>query len=293
MKDKESGAWLTAAMTVPLAQAASGKAWPVVLAVLAIALPIGLWRKTANAPAWLCGLQWLGTIALLGVFLDWTHTCWPEWGTEYTVPLVLLILAERSAEMGRDKASRAASVLRFGIYGVFVIILVSGLKEVWLPNLQPKWAMPPAELAIVCLLPLLGSQEHEHVRTGIWIASAALVCAIVGVGVQGTGGDFYTLSRSLSYLGTAQRFESLAAAAMTLGYFSLLSFLLCRAGEYWKDMDKGNQKTGIRIAAVTAFIVYIMNLPVNGWIVVALMLILYRLLPLWIKIKNFKKGVDK
>lgn len=264
--------------------------WVVVATVLIVCLPLGFWIKLREAPGWIRAVQWAGIILLTAEFLNWTHSCWPGEGAEFVVPLVLLLLAEHTAEMGWEKASRASGILRFGIYGAFLIILLSGVQEIWLPNLRIMWMIPSAGLITVCLLPVLWNPKEKNPQIGLRIGAEMIICAVVGTGVLGLGGDFYTLSGSLSYMGSALRFESLAAAAMTMGFYALLSFLLCCGGDSWQETGNKDRKTGIRIAAAAGMLLYMLPIRIDSWISVGYILIAHIILPLWIKIKNYKKG---
>lgn len=253
MKDRTYTPWLLAAMAIPLTEGAFSVSW-VSAGVLAV-LAWGLWRlPKGEPPEWLCIAQWAGICLFVGYFLTGTYGCWPGRGSEYAVPAVLLGLAVWAAIRGEEAAARAGAIFRYGIFAVLAGLLLSSVNRWESVRLIPRWRLDSAGLLCVLVLPCMGRPLTARTSTLLcsWLVLAAAVTTALG-----EHGGLYALSRSLSFLGAAERLESLTAVAMTLGYFSLLSFLLAKAAALWP----GSPKTGVLLAAALGGLLYLVGVP--------------------------------
>ncbi|MDO5153926.1 MAG: hypothetical protein Q4D50_11310 [Eubacteriales bacterium] len=245
---KQFSAWLAAALAAPLAQTASACSWPAALAVGGVCLLVcwAVGKYITQPDKWLVILQCLWTCIVLSELLHWSTYCWPTHKSQWAAPLTLLLLAAWAVSGGKERAVRVGCVLIWPLVLLLGAVLLSGVPDIELKNLKPAWQMPDAHLIMVMLLPALCSpgerKENGRLLTGALLF--ALLTSVVTTGVlspavsSGMRSPVYELSRSLSLLGIAERFESLVAAAMTLGYFSLLTYLLSAQETAWKRQEK-------------------------------------------------------
>lgn len=284
MKDRAERTWLAAAMTIPLAQTAGGTPLLTTLLASAILLPLSLCREEVPQPRWLQRMHWFACVLAAGTILGRTAACWPETGMEILVPGILLLLSTVSAQQGKREACRAANVLRFGVYGILAALLLSGMKEIYLPNLRCVWGVPGAELILVLLIPSIAGMGGKDIRLAVRLGAAALLFSFLGVGVLGKGGDLYELSRSLSILGVAERFESLTAAAITVGYFQMVSLLVCAGAQRLE----GERKTAVRLTAAAAVPIFIAGKFMNIWWIAGFCAFILAINAAWTRMKNLK-----
>lgn len=248
-------------MAAPLAQTASASSWLAVLLVGAVCLGIcwGLERIGAQPSSWLWVVQWFWLSLVLAEVLHWIMYCWPDHKSYHAVPLTLLALAGWLAGKGKEQASRAGSVIFWLLILLLGAVLLSGAKEIQWENVRPVWRMEKAHLITVLLIPAMGMSLKEDSGSKGWILALAGLLAFVTTGVLTAAAAekvdcaFYELSRSLRLLGIADRFESLVAAGMTLGYFVLLSFLLSTCAQGAEGIKPGKGAWGVwSNAALTA-----------------------------------------
>ncbi len=251
--------WLLAAVAAPLAQTDSSSSWLAVLLVGGVCLGIcwGLERIHDQPSPWLWVVQWFWLSLILGEFLHWTMYCWPDYQSYHAVPLVLLVLAAWLAGKGEEQASRAGSAMFWLLVLLFGAVLLSGAKEIQLENVRPVWQMKNAALITVILIPAMGiGLKGKASGRKRWILALGFLFAFVTTGVltvsaaEKADSAFYEMSRSIRLLGTVERFESLVAAGMTMGYFVLLSFLLSTCAEGAEQIKQGKGRWGVWSNAV-------------------------------------------
>lgn len=262
LKNGVRSLWLPAAMAAPLVQTASSCSWLAVLLTGALCLGTcwGLERIRNEPSPWLCVVQWFWLSLLNAEFLHWTMYCWPDYRSYCAVPLTLLALGAWTAAKGKEQVSRAGNALFWFVIILVGAVLLSGIKDVKLENIGSELRIKNADLLTVFLLPAVGlSVEKSEKRTKLGILGLGIAAAVVTTGVLSAqaaakvDSGFYELSRSLRLLGIGERFESLAAAAMTLGYFVLLAFLLSSCGVGAARMKVGKESWGVwSNAALTA-----------------------------------------
>lgn len=269
------------ALTVPATEAAVGKNWLPTLILTLAALLICTCVSTQEVPEWdwLKKLQCIAAALILAKLLEWTHRSWPGTGANYAVPAVLLALAAYGVQKGY--AIRGASVLRYGVYLVLALLAIAGLKQVKPQDLVPKAQVPDPTLAAVLLLPLLSRRNGNAAipLNGIAAAAASVLTA---------GSDsIYGYSRGISLGGAATHLESLAASAITIGWFAAISFVLDSVQE------KSEKKKGVWISALLAYGIYLTGIDIRGEALAALELLLWGVIPLLWGLKKKLKKVEK
>ena len=269
------------ALTVPAAEAAVGKNWLPTLILALAALLICTGASILEIPGWdwLRKLQCIAAALLLAKLLGWTHQSWPGTGANYVVPAVLLVLAAYGVQKG--SAVRGASVLRYGVYLVLALLAVAGMKQVKLQDLSPRAELPDMTLAAVMLLPLLSRRDGNVTVPLNGIAAA--VTSVLTVGSY----SLYEHSRGISLGGVATHLESLAASAITIGWFAAICFVL--------DSAKGALRKGkaVWIPALLAYGIYLTGIDLRGEALAALELLLWGAVPLFWGLKKKLKKVEK
>lgn len=219
--NKESRAFASAAMVVPAAEAAMGCNPIVVMGASAIAYGLCsiLALGESEDSKLVRYLQTPFLIIMTAYYLERTSECWPAEGAEYTVPLVLLVLVAYAV---MKKAERKASnVLRYGMYAILVLVIVSGVKKINWEIALPNWGGADLSLLGVLILPMIGEEKKEaSLAAGI----SASVAAIMTIGTTAQG--IYAYSRSLTLHGVTEHIESLVACAVTVGWFTALCWIL-------------------------------------------------------------------
>ncbi len=268
------------ALTVPAAEAAAGKNWlPTLILALASVL-VCTWISALADPnlQWLNDLRSIAAVLLLSGLLNWTHDCWPGRGAAYAVPGVLVLLAVYA--VWRGSAVRAASVPRYGVYLIFLLLAISGLLQLRWSQLRPRAELPSMALAAALLLPLLGRKGKTwHVfPNGLIAAAAAFITA-------GTA-SLYAYSRGLSLAGVTEHLESLAACALTAGWFASICYVLDSVKE---KEEKDNR---IPFLGVLAYGIYALGVRFRPEIFVILELTLWAVIPtLWSMREKLRNGV--
>lgn len=281
MKDEEAyRPFQLLALTVPAAEAAAGKNWlPTLILALASVL-VCTWINALADPnlQWLNDLRSIAAVLLLSGLLNWTHDCWPGRGAAYAVPGVLVLLAVYA--VWRGSAVRAASVLRYGVYLIFLLLAISGLLQLRWSQLRPRAELPSMALAAALLLPLLGRKGKTwHVfPNGLIAVAAAFITA-------GTA-SLYAYSRGLSLADVTEHLESLAACALTAGWFASICYVLDSVKE---KEEKDNR---IPFLGVLAYGIYALGIRFRPETFVILELTLWAVIPtLWSMREKLRNGV--
>lgn len=269
------------ALTVPAAEAAVGKNWLPTLILTLAALLICTCVSTQEVPEWdwLKKLQCIAAALILAKLLEWTHRSWPGTGANYAVPAVLLALAADGVRKG--SAIRGASVLRYGVYLVLALLAIAGLRQVKPQDLAPKAQVPDLTIGAVLLLPLLSRRNGNAAipLNGIAATAASVLTA---------GSDsIYEYSRGISLGGAATHLESLAASAITIGWFAAISFVLDSVQE------KSEKRKGVWIPALLAYGIYLTGIDIRGEALAVLELLLWGVIPLLWGLKKKLKKIEK
>lgn len=220
----------------------------------------------------------------------------PDASNCYYVPAVVLALSWWLS--GKKGAAACCAVAAYFVIAAVGIVAVFALPDLQLKWLRPIWNWREAVLAMALGAGgfFLRQIEGEAPPLGWKIAAYGMptvLCAIVGgclspelSGVQASA--FYTLSRSISVFGVAERFEALIAACLCLGFFSSSTMVLCAARSLFPKKAGGVLSALLCLAALSAS-----GTTRGGVFGAAGIIILWVLLPLIKKRKNNKKSVDK
>lgn len=286
LSTSQHSAWLLSAMIAPTIQAASNCSWLVTLTIsgLCLAVWLGLTRFEigANTGRLLGAIQWLWILLIISEFLHWTMLYWPTNGSYHAVPLALLALGAWAAARGVSVCARAGGIVRWFAVLLLGGVVLSAVKEVRLENLRPSWEIQTAHLINVMLIPIMGLGMGSTSRK--WRAGLlAVVIAAVTSGVLSMKliyhmeAPFYEMSRGLTLLGIGQRFESLVAAGMTLGFFALTTYLVSIAANAW---DQGaNRGRSVWITAGITAVIFLSGMRMNSRLLAMGILIAWVILP--------------
>lgn len=301
MTEKEHTLWLTAALLSPVTHTASGCSWVAVAAVAILCMSIHYAMAkiavSGESGRWLGALQWLWMLLVISEFMHWTKLCWPGDGTEAVIPLTLLLLAAYTVAKGKTSASRAGSTMRWPVLILFGAVLLSGVKEVQLKNLKPQWQMQTANLITAMLIPAMGAGYGSWKgkgRTVLYAVAVSAVCTgVLSLNyIRGCNAPFYELGRSVTLLGIGQRFESLVAAGMTLGYYVLFTYLIGITAKSWEP--EGRRNRSIWISALFVAAVFVSGMRLNSRLLAVGNLAVWVLFPVLKNIaKKMKKPIDK
>ena len=294
MNSKGFSPWLLAALSAPLAQAASGHSWPTVLITGGVCLGISYLLQTNDsaeyAPCrWSCAIQWLWLAVVLSQLAHLPMACWPDYQSYIVVPLTLLVLAAWTAGKGRQEAARAGNTLLWILLIIFGTVSLAAVKEIRIENLAPQLSIPRGLLIVVFLIPcvmIFLPQERASVINLITVGGFAMLVSLLAVGVlslpvaKETASPYYEMSRSLSLLGIAERFESLVAATMTLGYFALFALLAAVEGELTERIKPDWRRNGIWGGIAIAGAVFVSRIRVEESVLSVGCILIWVLLPL-------------
>lgn len=260
---RQLGAWLFSAMSAPLAQFAGATPWPVVLLTGAVCL-VAAWhvsRITLKPGRLFCAAQYIWILCILGAMVRWIAGSWPSGNVYPAVPLVLVALAAVSSSRGEGPAAGAGSVLFWLMALVFTIVIIAGIREFDITMHEPVGGTVRGDLAVVFLLPAAASfmPGSRNKNFTAWLPSAAVFGTVVSVMIAGSlspavaqsaGSPLYQWVRGLGLFGTLERFEAIVAVAITMGWFSALSYLVCVAGCLAEQYKSGWYRKGVWICAI-------------------------------------------
>lgn len=292
----EYSIWILTAMAAPVIQAASNCSWPVVLVigVLCLGICAGMERFDVgrNPGKWIGSVQWLWMLLVISEFMHWVMFYWPVNQNYHALPILLLALAAYASAGGAERAARAGAVMWWFLLLLIGAVLLSGIGEVDLENLAPSWDIQTAHLVTVMLLPAMGiSLSNTKQKTAILLFAVLVSAVTVGVLsmtlISQMEAPFYEMSRSLTLLGIGQRFESLVAAGVTLGYYVLLSYLVTVTANAW-EMGKRHNRS-VWITAVFVALVFLSGMRLNSRILALGTIGVWVVLPIFKKVIKFEK----
>ena len=216
---RQRDAWMLAAMSVPAVALCAGIGWQWALLGGAISAALYLMqgharqsglalRDAANA---VFGAAAGNVVMALAAIWNLLALAWltqraggafPEAKDPAAVGLILLALAAFAAWKGEAVPARCAGVIALVLVGLYVLLFLAAIGG------KGHWALllrAPALAGAVtagCLSPRLAAMADA---------------------------PFYEMVKGLSLFTVVERFEPLASAALTLGYFCAMSLLLCAA----------------------------------------------------------------
>lgn len=294
-------AWLAAAIIPTAIQLNAGASWLSVALVCLVCLScVALrWRFGAEPQSKLLVLlHWLLLVTILGTICRSAVQSWPRNG-HAAVGIILLALAVWSTWKGPSAAACVGCVLFWVVLLLYLVLLGAGVKDVRL-----KWMIPgKGDVSTVgCILLLTPAVAAIHLNKKetikprlllimvFCISASAVTAGVLSQQVAAvTDQAFYEMTRSLNLLGQARRFEAVLSAAMTAGWFSLISLYLSLCGNLTEIVCCGGGKWGIAIAAATAALILLCDLHIPGAVILILTAVFWVLLPLWTQVVGTEK----
>ncbi len=268
--------WLLCAMTAPVAQLLAGcDFWLVAaLGIICTAVSCINLKTDAMYGKWICGLQIVWMTLVLGTIAGFTGESWPMGNTRTIVPLVLLALAAWSAGKGAATAARTAGILFILLCIGYGLVLAAGLAQVdWTWVVYPEREAVDAVVfvflipGIAACIPRKKGNAYEYTLFGI--LGLAILISIVTCGSLDPQSvlqsyPFFEMSRSLSVLGFAERFEALVCAMVTVGWFSFMSLLFSGIGSCCQRIFPGKGTAGLWGAAILAYAMILGKMSISG-----------------------------
>ena len=272
---RQLGAWLFAALSAPLAQIAGGVPWlaAVLLGTACLTVCWLLGRNTVCPGKWVCIVEFAWIVCVLGGAARWIAGSWPIGNAYPAVPLVLLALAAASAAQGTAQAARAGGMVFWLLALVYCVVVFAGIGEADIKMIESVPGTADTRLIVVFLVPALivfvpKMQRKLSFRglaaiCGFAVAISVLIAGSLSSTVaQSVDMPLYDWVRGLSLFDTVQRFEAIVSVALTMGWFSLLSFQMSVAGHLADRVNSGWYRMGVWVcAAMTG----LSTLP-DGWI---------------------------
>lgn len=259
--------WMFAALVPCAIQLNSGSSW---LAILIVSLTsvILLWArcKWGEIPRGktYAAAMWLYVVLIIGVLSRKSIDCWPE-GGHLAVPLILLALALWSSLKGPKAAAGIGAVLFWLFLLLYVVLFAAGIKQV-----KGQWLLPTRSDAdplgcILLLTPLavcnLGKGNCVNKRT-LLLYIIVIAASVITLGVLSPAVayakeyPFYEMTRSLTILGRARRFEAVLSATTTIGWYVLLTIYISIGADMAEQISADwRQKGAIAAAIVSAVLI--------------------------------------
>lgn len=272
LPQRQLTAWLCAALIPTVIQLTAGTSWLNVLLACSLSL-LCIWAR------WGLGaepkgktaifLQWAFLTLILGMTCKAAAQSWPS-GSTPAVGIILLLLALWSVSKGVSASARVGAALFWVVLLLYMIILGAGVKDI-----RPEWLLPAQSDVdpfgcVLLLTPAVGAihiykKETPKARLlliGVFCTAASLVTVgVLSAKVsQVRDHAFYEMTRSLNLLGQARRFEAVLSAAVTAGWFSLLSFYLATCAKLAEKLRPGTGKKGSIVAVLIAAVFLLCNL---------------------------------
>lgn len=286
-------AWTAAAASAPFAWALGSVTW-----VWTLGLGIGifaLWllaagRTRGRIPKWLAIPEWALLTVALSMAAQKCGDCWITAAHPGAFPLVLLALAACSAASGCRAGARCGAVLFWFVAGMFLLLGVFSVQEAELSNLAPRFTSP-GERVIPFLLPGAAVLLPRKKGSTPWQWALLLLLTALGISVLTAGvlspgvaenseGAFFQMARGISILGVAERFEAVVAAALTLGWFCLMSLLLTAGGHMAETIKEGSGGWAVGASALIAWGLGYVGFAPNPLLLAGAMLLLWLIIPL-------------
>lgn len=275
LTSKEYTPWVLFSSLVPIIMTAACSSWMTLILIVPLCWLTYL-RPKSEATGFLAFAQWLSICALLAKIVAMPVEFWPGRGAQYAVPAVLLLLAGWGVIKGAETAVRSSNIFRYGVYAVFLVLAIMGVRQADIHNWGAKTADPKGMLLAVLLIPTIGNGEGKNGKIGTSILFTAILSALIVPGVLGNEDGVYKFGRSLSSFGAIERVDSILALAITLGIYSTLSFLLTAAAEVF---GRGSQIKAVCISVLFTGALYALPFEITGEALSAIMLLLFTLIP--------------
>lgn len=280
---KQHTLWLLAALSAPIAHL-SGSGWLTAAITALLIFPLSLIpRSWEDIPKPLGYLEviWLGIVA--GLLLPGSAANWPSDNT-YVVPLTLLTLAILT---NAAAAPRIGAVLALCMALLAIPVAITAAKHIepeWLSPQPGKWSPGLTLVLLLPTLPAAGDQKRRIPCAALLaIAITALTQGVLSPRVAAAVPDpFYQTARTLGHL------EPVTAAALTLGWYALTSFLLQNASIIAKSSDI-DPKIANTLASATAATTILLPSQPNTTLITTITALLWLFLPLLHKLTTQNK----
>ncbi|MDD6200890.1 MAG: hypothetical protein PUB93_06450 [Firmicutes bacterium] len=284
--DRRLTAWMTVAVSAPLAAFAGKAQWlPVLLSAAACGIVSFLVLRFCDSGTVVNPVLCTGECLWLGILLGQLAVCVTDcWETESPlIPAVLLLLAAFSAK----NASRAGAVLIWLAVPVFGLVLGAGASELRFQWLTPRWETPRPELLLIFLLPCAAVFLNREKGKLPWLLPAIVgfSALLLSVWIRGsltpeTESSLYEYSKGISLFGITERFDSLLSCTLTAGWFALFGVLLSAAGCLAERIRSGWGQRGVWYCAGLAIAVLISGIRLTGSVVLIVSVLLWAAVPL-------------
>lgn len=183
-------------------------------------------------PRWLCVAECFWLIIFLGEIASNSATCWESSGSEWLIPVALLLLSGFAVYRGETRGARIGATLMWLVIPILSVVLLAGSNMIQPQNISWEVELPDSLFVSVLLLPCLASLRSRYGKEkGRWpIAIIAIMAITASLIIHMTLGreiasqesnGFYILSKSINLFGVAERFEALVACALTGSWFAL------------------------------------------------------------------------
>lgn len=193
--------------------------------------------KPVAWPSWLCIVEAAWLIIFLGGVAKTSGACWENGESEIAIPVILLILAAVAACQGAHQAARSGVSLLWLVVPILVGVALSGTADAQLQCVRQELDVPDGTLLGLLLIPCLGIFLPGETKSPTrWIAVVLGAAAVAGSVLMDAAlgpetavnseNSFYEFSRGVTLLGVAERFEGLAACALTGSWFALFEIIL-------------------------------------------------------------------
>ena len=293
VESRQLGAWLFAGMTAPVALFAGGMSWQTV-AIISVSCLTICWLVNKSAlrmPKWLCLAEMVWLIVVLTAFGRWITGSWPSGNVYPAVPLTLLVLGAICASRGDETAGRAGSIVFWLMALIYGAVVAAGLGDMEVAELLVFDGGLDPRLVAVMLLPCLAAFVKRNgrdlpfgslVAIGAWtIIVSALVTGGLSLRVSmNAEKPLYKWLEGLSILGTLQRFESLVSVALTMGWFAVVSFVLCVGGALSSNIKEGSFPRGVWGMSIAAGIITTQNVVITTEMVLFGSVLMWVIMPM-------------
>lgn len=286
-------AWLFAAVVPAAIQLTAGASW---LSVLLVALICLLcvsvrwrWGITPTSKGYAVAL-WILMTLLLGAMSGEVIKCWPT-GGHAAVPIILLALALWASCKGASAAARVGCVFFWFFLFMYLVLIGGGLKDVRVQWLNPIRSDVGALGCVLLLTPAVATtylKKGEKIKPGLILVSIVCVAAaVITAGVLSPQvaitkeNAFYEMTRSLTLLGKARRFEAVLSAGTTIGWFVLMCLYLTICGKMAEMIREGWKRKGVTVAALIAAVCVLCELHIPHIILLVSAAVFWVLVPLW------------
>lgn len=224
----------------------------------------------SQMPKWILFILFFWTGMKMLYILSEVENCWQPDNSKKFVPIVIMALASVAAEKGRKPVLNLTTILAVVCVTGLGVISVIAIPEVdfRVANQSSKWWS--AELAaasllpiVICVLPQESGGRKWKGFAAIAASVAAITLIINGVLSPQMAGDyenaFYEMSKTLSIMNLARRFEVVVASLMITGWFVTCAIYQSATTEVMKSLIPGKSKILGWILRVVVIGIYLLD----------------------------------